>query len=297
VLFDLALLLDVGVAPLDALKRLREMRPEAVDALAVVQKELARGRGLARALRSAGFSSALETQLIDVAEHAGKLGDAMRLVTFGGERRKRRASTLRLRLWLPNTVAFLALAIAAVRAVTAGEAVSTAIFAALWQAGSIALLSQLLTSLAARDLSVWLSWGWRLGLHARSRFFRDYFEQAFFTLMTWQAEAGIDPQAGSKQLNKLLDAVPYQRTLAQYKRRVTAGESLADALLGANLMRPGELYEVVRVGEQAGRLAAALRRYMTEQDARLERTTDSLLTWLPRVYYAVVVLAGAATLL
>lgn len=291
-LFDLAQLIEAGIAPAEAVTRLQSDHASDDRLTTRLAENLQRGRGLAFALSESGFASKLETEILGTAEGAGKLSEGLRFVAANFEQRRARTKTLRIRLWLPNFVLFIALAIQVIRATTAGTALSTA----LVSSGIIALLvvgvSQLLLIYAARDPSHWLALGWQLKFHKSSDLFRHLFEQTFYTLFVWQIDSGLDYTSGSKALASLVDCAPYRQTVNRYRQQVTRGGAVADALTRAGLLVPGELEQVIMVGEQSGRLGPALRHYLTVQGERLERVINNIYTWLPRLYYIIVLAIG-----
>jgi type II secretory pathway component PulF len=154
---------------------------------------------------------------------------------------------------------------------------------------SVTVLSQAMLAALARDATRWLALGWRLSLQRRSKLFRQFFEQVFYTLFVWQNDAGLDYVSGAKDLTSLIDALSYRRAVARYRQLIMRGGAVAGALQSADLMVPGELAQVIDVGEQSGRLVPALQHYLLAQGARLDRIADSMFTWLPRIYYLVVV--------
>jgi type II secretory pathway component PulF len=283
ILFDLAQLLEAGIAPVEATQRLQADRSNDQRALAKLHTDLNRGYAFAACLQRAGFASDLETEILKTAEQAGKLSEALRLVATRYERRRLRAGSLRMRLWFPNTVMFIALVVGAIRAVTAGTTVLSAIFQ--------------ITASTSRDASRWLSFGWRIGLHRSSDLFRDFFELTFFTLFAWQSSAGVDPVSGAKSLATLINAPDYRRAINRYRDEITHGSTIAVALAKAALVKPGELAEVINVGEQSGRLAQSLEHYLCAQEIQLEAVTKQILAWTPRLYYFVIIMIAGATLI
>jgi hypothetical protein len=123
---------------------------------------------IAASVQRAELASELETEILKTAEQAGKLSEALRLVAARYERRRSRSGALRVRMWLPNTVLFIALVVGAIRAITAGTAFFTAVFQATIVAVVVITLTQMLVENTNRDASRWLSFGWRMGFHRSS---------------------------------------------------------------------------------------------------------------------------------
>lgn len=296
VLFDLAQYLDAGLDPAAAVARVRTDRRGDKRALDRLSAELRRGRPLAVALSAAGYAGQLDAAIIGVGEQAGKLDAALRAVALREERRRRRAAGLRVRLWFPNVVLAIVLAIGVVRSVTAGAT----LLAALVNAGITALLVLAVTyaivTTLSRDPTGWLGLAWRGKLIDSSTLLRRYFEHTFFTLFAWQTDAGVDFVSGAPALAALIDDPHYRKTVARYRASLRRGVGVTESLEIAKLLRGGELAEVIRTGEHAGRLAPALEHYLAAEGARLERVSDTVFAWVPRVYYAIVFVLGASSL-
>ena len=288
--------LDAGLDPVAAIARVRSDRPRDKRALDRLHSALRRGRSLAEGLRIAGYAGKLDAAIIGIGEQAGKLDTALRGVAEREERRRLRAAGLRFRLWLPNTVLAVVLVVGIVRAVTAGATLS----AALIDAGSITLLVLAVTyaivASLSRDATNWLRVAWRAKLIDSSAILRRYFEHTFFSLFAWQADAGVDFVSGTTALARLIDDPGYRKTVERYRASLRRGGSVASSLETAGLIRGGELREVIRTAEHAGRLAPALEHYLETQGAELERITDAVFAWLPRAYYAIVFVLGAWSL-
>ena len=289
VLRDLALLIESGVAPREAAARIGS--GGTTEAL---RSSLARGRTLAAALREARLASGLETGVVDVAEHAGRTADALRFAAANAEQRERRVATLSARLWLPNVVLAIAVGIAVVRAAATGAALAPVVTLAVLVIAAAIAVTRGLRALLRRDASVWLAVGWRTGLVRVSPFVRRHFEQTFYTLLAWQLESGVDPVSGSKRLAALVDAPAYRSAVRDYRRAVAGGGSVTAALESAGLLQHAELATVLRTGEAAGRLPAALQHYLSLARDRREREIEFVLTWLPRIAYVVVLVIGGA---
>jgi type II secretory pathway component PulF len=297
VLFDLAQLLEAGISPAEATERLLSDGTEKDPALEDLASAFRKGRSIADALSGAGFATKLETEILRSAEQSGKLSEALHLVANNFEKRKLRTHALRLRLWLPNFLVFIALVVGVVRDVTAGAAIGASIVQATFVIVVIFCITQMTLRATARDASRWLSFGWRWRLQNTSTLFRRFFEHTFYTMFLWQAQAGVDPISGARSLTSALDAPSYRRSLRRYVDKLNRGESVVDALRDAELLVPGELAEVINTGEHSGRLAPALEHYLDIQALSLERKANTIFAWIPRVYYFVVIIISAGSLI
>ena len=296
-LSDLSHLLEAGIAPADAIARLHNSSTEDGRLLTQLRHDLQHVRSLAASLSASGFASRLESEISRTAEVSDKLCEELRLVSDRLEGRRARTRSLRVRMWLANFVLLAALAIQLVRATTVGIPLSTALIGPGIILLTVVGASQLLVGIAARDSGPWLSIGQHLGLHKSSVLFRQFFEQTFYTLFMWQADAGLDYAAAAKTLSPLVDCRSYRLTVERYRQKVAHGSGVTDALCRVNLLVPGELQQVVKVGEQSGQLAAALRRYLTRHGEHLERVTTNLYTWLPRIYCIIVLAICAGSMI
>ena len=295
-LVDLSRLLEAGMAPLDAVAHLASHSTSETASLDKMASALRQGRSLADAIKAAGMASQIEIEILKVAEHAGKLTEALRLTARQLEQRSTRASALRARLWLPNILLLIVVAVGVVRAVTAGQTVAQAAFAGLPVVVFALLFAWVLERAARADRTAWLSIGWSLGAHERSALFRRFFEQTFCRLLTWQIEAGVDAVSGARVLSTLLGSSRYRSAAGDYRRALAAGKPVAESIRLAGLVREGELAQVIHTGEQSGRLGDALRQYFALEDARLESVTSTIYTWLPRFYYFAIVVTGSLAL-
>lgn len=296
-LFDLAQLLAAGLAPDAAVRRLEPRSASDGRRLDRLGADLQRGRALAPALAAAGYASKLEAAILAVGEQSGKLDEALRAVARTAERRRIRIAGLRVRLWFPNVVLAIILVIGITRAMTAGASLP----AALTQAGLTALpvvaLTYAIVYALSRDATGWLTFAWRSGLIDSSTLARRGFEYTFYTVCKWQTDAGVDFLSGTATLGGLIDEHRYRQAVGRYRSSLQAGRPVTESLETAGLLKSGELREVVRVGEESGRLAPALGRYLDDEETRLDRITDTVFAWLPRSCYALVLLVGGYSLM
>jgi len=213
------------------------------------------------------------------------------------ERRRSRTTRLRAQLWLPNAVLVIMLASNVVRALAAGTELSVALLDAALVGIPVFGIACAIVAATAHDTIAWLRMAWRTKLIDSSATLREYFNCTFFTLFAWQANAGVDLITGATTLAALIDDPRYRQQVERYRAALRRGESVTTALTGAGLLRGGELNEVLRVAEHAGRIGSALEHYLVAQGERLERITDIVFAWLPRAYYAVVFVLGGLSLL
>lgn len=297
ILLELAQFLEAGLDPATAVSRIRADKPADRRAIKQLRVALRRGQSLAAGLGAAGYTGKLDRAIIGVGEQAGKLTTALRAVARRVERRHSRTATLRARLWLPNAVLVIMLASNIVRALAAGTDLTVALIDAAIVAIPVLAIAAAIVAATAHDSIAWLQIAWRTKLTDSSATLREYFTFTFFTLFAWQANAGVDFITGATTLAALIDDPRYRKQVGRYRAALRRGESVTTALANAGLLHGGELTEVLRTAEHAGRIGSALEHYLATLGERLERTTDTVFAWLPRVYYAAVFVLGGLSLL
>lgn len=296
-LTHLAQLLDAGIAPLEACIRLEKICEHDKRAIRVIHRDVLLKRGLASGIHRAGFCSHLEHELIRVAESSGKLGDALRFISDNLLKRQQRTKKLRTQMVLPISTLLIMLLINVVVSITAEIPLSTILINVVLTIIAVITVTKLLLLAARQDASRWLSIGWILNLNQTSTLLQRYFEYFFFTLFTWQIEAGIDYISGSKALSSFIFAKSYKNTILEYQQLISAGNGVTASLLQTHLISTAELEQVAVTGEKSGRFSQALQHYLISEGNRLESTSDTILTWLPRIYYLIVISYGISVLL
>jgi type II secretory pathway component PulF len=292
----LAHLLDSGVAPLEASMRLIEVCPQEKTAITQLIKNLKLGHTFASSVNQAGSSSDLEYKILKVAEQAGKATSALRFISSNRLRRQKRSRDLHSRLLLPNAVILIMLTVYIIRSITTAEQIGSALITAITIIALSISITYLLLSLAHNDATYWLSLGWRLGLQKSSKRFSCYSDYYFYTLFYWHTNAGIDYITSAKILSTLYRADAYQTSISSYQQGLNNGKSVSDALFDADLLAPGELRQIIRTGEKSGRLPQALQHYLSIDQLQIDESIDSVSTWIPRIYYTVIMLLGIMAL-
>jgi len=296
-LIHLAKLLDVGLSPLEAVQRLRTICPDDELAISHMTRGLKLGRSIANVAHDAGFTSRLECEVLKVAENSGKLNEALHLIADNFHQRKKRTSALHTRLLLPNFIMLIILAISVVQALVTNSDIFFVLLKVILIMLFLLVFTKTLLSFVRDDATQWLSLGWRLGLQKSSILFRRYSEYTFFTLFSWQLEAGVDYISGAKTLETLINADSYRQQIRHYKKLVSEGNGVTDSLLSTDLMMPGELAQVVKTGEHSGRFSQSLMHFNIAEGLRLDQTTDTIFIWIPRIYYFVILVTGGLSIL
>ena len=288
----LAQLLDVGIAPIDACRRLLDIRPEDEEIIKKLRKQLTKGQTLANAIYACKLCNRIENEIIKVAENSGKLQSALRWINNNIEQRQNRTRQLRTRLLLPNFVMLLMVIINIFIALANHANLFNVIINSSVTIIILASSTLVLLRFAESDATSWLSLGWQLNFHNTSTLFRRYFNFYLFTLLYWQVEAGVNYVTGAKQLSKLIDSDSYQKAIRHYQTLLSNGNSVVNSLASTQLISSGELAQTLRTGEESGRMSQALNHYLILEQQRLSQSSDTIHTWIPRIYYLIIVFFG-----
>lgn len=301
---SLATLLGAGLAPVQALDVLQKQFPGSAIALGRMSQRLRGGESLARALSQAQVLSPSTVDILQVAESAGQLEEALRQIASSAERRRRRIRAFRAKLWLPWGVLIMALLGGSLLRMQIYDASSSGVLLDLGLClGLVAAVTGLLLRLLETDTVQWLSRGWCLGTRVRSRLaafgaahgkeqrsrlYSSAYEYYFFGLLLWPLKAGADCGSALASTAKLMQCNDYQRAVYRAQNCVYRGETLADALQQAGLLLSTEMAQLIRSAEQAGRVAPAIEHHLAILQQRLELAAQTLYEWLPRFYYLLV---------
>ena len=295
-LYDLAQLLEVGIAPSEAIARLRTESTRHDSVFALLNRELKAGRTFASAMLASGIASQLESAVLAAAAQSAELSEALRYVAANAEKRETRVASMPVRLWLPNFILVIALVSKAVRTSSAGMPLSELSGIALVTLCIIALSQYLLYRLR-HDAGSALAMAWRLGLQRTSDIVIRYFEHYFFSLFAWQVESGLDYLNATNTQSGLIDASTYRRSIQHDRAHLSQGGEVTKGLANAGLARTPELIEVLRTGEASGRIEQALRHYLDRLSAELDQLNERVFTYLPRAYYVLAMLLAAASII
>lgn len=285
VLREFAALVDAGMPVLDALKSLsrhhRGLARVLPDAIASIQ----RGFQLGDVLLIAGAVTRQDAFLINIAESAGRLHEALQELAERHEKQHARLTRLVTRLHLSRLVAFILVGIGIVSAIAYGETAGTAIARGVLQLVLVLVVIGALEKAVRLDAATWLNWAWKLKLVGRVRRVQGIFEQYFFSVIRWQLAAGLPAADAVEQAREALDAPEFQVRATNAVMDLRGGMNFHDALLGNDLIFSADLDQVIHSGEGAGRLEESLAQYQELQQVHIDIYVDGLLDWLPRLAY------------
>lgn len=292
---SLAALIDAGLAPLHAVEILRQQYPEYGWPLSLVTRRLKRGDSLVGALQGTPLYGPRALVLLQAAEEAGRVPDALRQIAMAAEQQQRRLATLKVQLSLPLSLLLLAsLAGLGFRLYRSGQTLGTALAEAVLPLMLVLLATTLLLRLLRCDSGFWLSWGWRLGL-ARLPLYQRFYDHEFCRQLYWPLDAGM-PQTLAPALG-LLDVPDYRRRVSSAQRMLASGKGITDTLLHHNLVFGTMTRQLLAAAEHAGRLPEAIGHQLEQERAHLELGLDTFYQWLPRLYYLLVLSLGLGHLI
>ena len=248
---------------------------------------------------SAGFTSGLftvfETRLLRAAFGAGSPQATYERLAASHATRASQMSALRARLVLPAAILALALFVQPLPRLFSG-ALGTAGYAARTVV-PLAVLA--IAATLAVHVSAWFATGAPAAsrpaierallalplfgkLHLR-RNARDFTESLAMLLQAGVALFDALPPALATVDNHLVRA-----DLARLLPEVESGATLAQASARLQVVDTRQLYAFVQTGEESGTLPEMLMRYADAKSESLAHAQNELVTWLPRVLYALV---------
>jgi general secretion pathway protein F len=292
----LAAMEKAGV-PAERAFALLNLGPAARPRVDAFRRQFARGVDPATAGSNSGLFTVFETRLLRAAFGAGSPLPTYQRLAAGHAKRASQMATLRARLVLPTAVLAMALFVQPLPQLFTG-----AISMAGYAARTILPLAILGVAAAlALRLNTWFASGAPAPgraalerallavplfgkLHLR-RNARDFTESLALLL---QAGLGL-----FEALPPALDTVDnriVQSDLATLLPAVKKGATLAQAVGALRLVDTTQLYAFVHTGEESGTLPEMLLRHADAESESLALAQNELVTWLPRIFYALVAL-------
>jgi len=143
-----------------------------------------------------------------------------------------------------------------------------------------------------RDLLVWLSIGWRLPSFSRSnKVYRLAFEHTFYRLLTWQITSGIAADLAFNNMQYLLNANTYQRSVRSIAVAANSGMNLVQCLTEHGFVLTQQMKRVMQTSLHAGAWEQGVSHHLRLQSQQLDRKADDFFKWLPKFYYLLALLA------
>ncbi len=299
-LFDtLAKTLEAGLPADRALAAARDVVDNRRGAACVDEctRAVQRGASLTRVLARCHLVTGNDATLLEAGERAGALPRVLAALASRYERLHRHGQRLRARLALPLAVLAIAvltrsLPALASRRMSLGEYLLQTFATALAVGLALMLAAHLLRALTRgaqpAGCDRWpLLGGWLA-------------EEARVTLLERLQillEAGVAAHEAVRICARSAGGGLARHWLHRLGGRLSAGDSLAAALVSSGLVREGAEQALLATGEAAGRSEAMLARLVVAARERLDDRVASVAEWAPRVFYALLVAALAGNML
>jgi len=290
----LAAMEKAGV-PADRAYALLDLGPRARPRVDTFRRLFARGVDPATAGANSGLFTVFETRLLRAALGAGSPYATYQRLASSHATRASQLATLRARLVLPAAILAIALCVQPLPQLYTG-----AISAGGYVARTVLPLAILgIIAMLAMRVNVWFASGaaapWRAGaerallamplfgkLHLR-RNARDFNESLAMLLQAGLSLFEALPPALDTVDNRIVRA-----DLATLLPAVKSGATLAQAIGALRLVDTTQLYAFVHTGEESGTLPEMLLRHADAESESLALAQNELVTWLPRILYALV---------
>jgi len=274
---------------------LLDLGPAARQRVDTFRRLFARGVEPAGAGFTSGLFTVFETRLLRAAFGAGSPQATYERLAASHATRASQMSALRARLVLPAAILALALFVQPLPRLFTG-----ALSLAGYAARTILPLAVLaITGAVALHLNAWFASGapgpWRPAierallavplfgkLHLR-RNARDFTESLAMLLEAGVALFEALPPALATVNNHIVRA-----DLARLLPEAESGATLSQAIAKLQVVDTRQLYAFVQTGEESGTLPEMLLRYADAETEELAQAQNELVTWLPRVLYALV---------
>ncbi|MEE4244292.1 MAG: type II secretion system F family protein [Kangiellaceae bacterium] len=285
VLRDLATLIEAGVTPVDAVKKLLPRHQQ----WQVVLTQLESGRAVSLALKKADVISQYEAELIKASEQAGRLSEGLRSISHSVEQRMLRRSKARSKFFLPIATLVIAIIVTAILSAVGNPEASlgSIIFIALAQLAVVYWVSKQLLNLLLSDACAVLK---TMRFRANDNWYKQLLEQTVFTALLWQVNSGIDFKSAFINISRLINEPNIRKQLSSTARMCEQGLSLTQSVNQSNLNVTDALKQILITAEASGNWQMAIQRHLELLNDTLELRLETLTDWLPRVYYAFVVL-------
>ncbi|NVK40645.1 MAG: type II secretion system F family protein [Oceanospirillaceae bacterium] len=289
---SLAALIGAGLSPSQSVEVLRQQYPEHGWCLATLARRLNQGRSLSGSLRGLNLYGRRALLLLEAAEPAGRLPEALRAIAVESEKQRRRLSRLKAQLWLPvGLLAIAALCGFGLEHYWRGQPVVAALAGAVLPVAGGWVLMALLLRLLQRDSCFWLSWGWRLGMR-RLAVYRRFYDQQFLRQLYWPLEAGNAATDAITTASDLLVAKSYRQRVTAARHKLGHGAPLVETLGMQGLLLEPSHRSSLMSAEAAGSLAAAIDHQLGLEAELLDLYLEAFYQWLPRIYYLLALSLG-----
>jgi len=196
------------------------------------------------------------------------VSEVLKFIATSRESRETRLGKLKAQIWLPVAVALIAAFAGLVLKIAGGAPVVGSTISTMIMLALFAVATKALLKILQLDALTWL----------------------FFRAHLWQSDAGIDVATALHTSTHLLSNRSFQSNVKSARKQTEQGQSFVTVLRQNALIFSDDLRQILVTAEHAGNLEQSLQTYLAQKQPQLRSTTDSIYVWLPRLYYAVVIL-------
>lgn len=298
-------MLGAGVVPdkaLASLSRSDRARPSTSQLkLARIQRQVAVGVPLSKALQQQRYLCDFDTRLIRVAESCGKLPQGLALISEHQVAKTQWLNRIKASLTLPLAVLIIGALAGLLVRVIRGDGLIESVFVISTSVLLTLLCFSALLRMLSLDIRYYLSIAWSMPVV--SYLFKHLsvntqacFEQVFYRTLVWQFNAGVAYDQALTNNATLLSSRAYKASVKQAARSISAGDSVSTALRQNQLVLTERLRQTLRVADDTGTFGQAVSRALSVQRQRLELAMENVVSWLPRVSYLVVLLVVSSVM-
>lgn len=286
--FDLATLTEAGVSILDACKRVAVDAPQK-SVWDEIIRLLEKGSRLSLALGQSGLISRYDQEIISVAEHAGRVDQALRLIANTSETRVTRINQLKAKLYYPMAIFVVGVIVATLLQGLNNPQISlfTLIFSAAVIIATVFFATRYLLNLMSKDAFHWLAIAQR---HTDNQWYQRLFQQVIFSALLWSISSGIDFKTGFTRVSKLVANKTIQKKLYMAAKYCEQGLKVSDAVMRSQLPIHSDFRHILTTAEASGRWEYSVNKYLEDNKRELDMKIDEIFEWTPRLYYVTVVI-------
>jgi type II secretory pathway component PulF len=289
---DLATLISAGLSPKEAITKLA---PSNHKRWTEARQRVSQGKPLATALYQSQLIGRYEKELLDVADHAGRLTEGLALIASDVEKREQRIRRLKSKLYYPIAILLVAIAAHLILQVVNQQ---RPLLSLLIENGALIFLTLMLSRWllgalntdACRVLD-------KLAPLSNHSWYRLLFQQIVFGSLAWQVQSGIDFKSAFQRTSRLLNNNRIKQQLLTIAQQCGQGASVSQSLATSDLPISPEFKALLHTAEQSGDWTHAINRALKLQREELELRIDTLFDWVPRIYYALAAIIAITVIL
>ena len=279
---ELATLLKAGLSTLQASQHLFQ-HSENKPLWKKIEQQVQNGRTLSQCLKQYHLVNAYQYQIIQVAEQAGNLPQALDFLAKSFEARQVRLARLKSKLTYPTLVMAVSfLAPAAVASFTPSVSSISIILSLGLKFTLLFLLLKTIFNFMKKDNCYWLS--------SFDRFRNKYlyqlqFQVSVFTLIQWQSQAGLDFQSSFLNISQLINSKSIKQQLTKCASLCGQGKSVCSAIEISDLPISIEFKQTLNTAEATGTWSTTLQHQLEIYNRILEDKIQSQFNILVGVFY------------